>query len=411
MGIKKPKIGIAISLYDKFEELSLLIDIIKENWKGDYIISVCSNHPNPEKFIKKLNIDIFTKGEDIKFNKGMSQVRRSINMRCRVADCIKKSCLGAINAGADYVMHLHTDAWPLKEEAILNIIKNMQKEKKDFAFRGLGFSKYRHDCPVGHIDDMFFIINSKTAVKKEYFNFNTLAFMPHKLSIHGVLSLIVLGKIGLENTLHYDNFKNNLFWDNKKHPGDIERVRPSIYEPNLGLLHVDTPTFPKDLGKSIQALYLTKNNLINGKNIQKFLSENYIPEKKLKNILKKIEQNLDFKLKIQGFPILKLGRFGRNFNKKEKYLKMPFLNKTKYSLISSIRYLWEEFIAKKLGVHLIPAYSFWPVELEDLFGNYLYKEDFKNQKIFWFPEKRNKKIDKKLPPFYNKFYKYDYKGM
>ncbi|MBT3464524.1 hypothetical protein HN451_06025, partial [archaeon] len=138
------KIGIAISLYDKFDELAILIDIIKKNWKGDYIISVCSNHENPEPFLKDLDIDIFTKGDDIIVTKDMPWMRNSINMRSRVSDCIKKSCTAAINSGADYVMHLHTDAWPLKEKEILKIIEHMKENKKTFAFRGLGFSKYRH---------------------------------------------------------------------------------------------------------------------------------------------------------------------------------------------------------------------------------------------------------------------------
>jgi len=55
----KNKIGIAISLYNKFEELGVLIDIIRKNWKNKYFISVCSNYPNAQEYIKGLDIDTF----------------------------------------------------------------------------------------------------------------------------------------------------------------------------------------------------------------------------------------------------------------------------------------------------------------------------------------------------------------
>ena len=114
------KIGIAISLYDKFEELSLLIDIIRSNWNGEYVISVCCNHPDGKKKIQNLDIDCYSQGEDINFSKSLTDFQKKINLNGRVLDSIKKSCLGAINHGADYVMHLHTDAWPLNEHSLLN---------------------------------------------------------------------------------------------------------------------------------------------------------------------------------------------------------------------------------------------------------------------------------------------------
>ncbi|MXR51001.1 hypothetical protein GRX03_05185 [Halovenus sp. WSH3] len=35
--------AVSISLYDKFVDLSILVDVIRHNWEGDYYISVCSN--------------------------------------------------------------------------------------------------------------------------------------------------------------------------------------------------------------------------------------------------------------------------------------------------------------------------------------------------------------------------------
>ena len=38
--------AIAISVYDKFDEVKILVDIIRENWEHKYFITLCYyNHP------------------------------------------------------------------------------------------------------------------------------------------------------------------------------------------------------------------------------------------------------------------------------------------------------------------------------------------------------------------------------
>jgi hypothetical protein len=399
------KIGIAISLYNKFEELGVLIDIIRNNWKGEYVISVCSNHPNPEPFIKDLDIDVFTKGEDILFNNDIEWMRRSVNFRSRVADCIKKSCNGAMDAGADYVMHLHTDAWPLKEEEVLKVVKEMKKKKKVLAIRGMGFSRFRHDCPTGHIDDMFMIMESKRIRDKKFLEFNTIAMLPQKLSIHGVLSLLMVGRVGLENIYHYDNHIGHVFWDKRSHPGDLERGIPSMYDPKRGMLHVHVGGFPQDLGYSVQAMYLVDNGITKGENVQAFLKKYLVNRNQLLRRLRKIEKKMNFKLKWLGFPILKYGRFGRNFQKKQKYLDKPIKNKLKYWLGANGRYFWDNVIKPKIGLELTPDYSYWPVSNDQFLGSTIVPSDYKDRSWIWFKrisisEKEKKKV---LPPFYRGF--------
>jgi len=36
-------LGIAISVYDKFEELRLLLDVLRENFRTPFVVAVCSN--------------------------------------------------------------------------------------------------------------------------------------------------------------------------------------------------------------------------------------------------------------------------------------------------------------------------------------------------------------------------------
>jgi hypothetical protein len=402
------KVGIAISLYDKFKELSILIDIIKNNWKGDYIISVCSNHKNPEPHIKDLDIDVFTKGEDIHFVKDLEWMRKSINFRSRISDCIKKSCNGAINAGADFVMHLHTDAWPLKEEEVLKVIEEMKKKKKTLAIRGMGFGKYRHDCPTGHIDDMFWIMESKALKKTKFLDFNTIAMLPHKLSIHGLLSLLMVTRVGLENIYHYDNHIGHVHWDGKPHPIDLERGRPSMFDPKRAMVHVDVNAFPKELGKSVQAMYLVDHNLTKGKNIQAFLKKHFMNKKRLLKRLDKEEKRLNSKLKWQGFPILKMGRFGRTFGKKIKYLNKSPKSKFTYWLGANGRYIWDKTVRERLGLDLVPDYSFWPTSMDTFLGTFVHEKDYPNGNDSWFKEVKvsNKNKRRTYPNFYFGFRKF-----
>ena len=396
MGEKK--IGIAISLYDKFEELAVLIDIIRKNWSGKYILSVCSNHPNPEPHIKGLDIDVFTKGQDIVYNNTLKGIRKRVNIMSRVVDCIQKSCKGANNAGAEYVMHLHTDAWPLEEKKILEIIDYMEKNKKEVAFRGLGFSKYRHDCPNGHADDMFFIYNVKAMQEKRFLDFNPLAMLVHKNSIHGLLSLMLVSRIGIENTYHYDNHSNLLYWDGKKHPGDIERVKPSIFDPEHKFLHVHVQGFPEKYGLSVQAMYLKRYGLTKGEYIQKFIEKYYIPQKELFAILKKIEKKQNLKIRFLGFPILSFGRFGRTFHKKEMYIKASLGWKARYWFGATSMAVFQSTIGKIFGFEMIPDYSQWPESLESFYSRNLEEKDYPNKEIIWW--KKQKSTKNKNKPVY-----------
>jgi len=397
----KNKIGIAISLYNKFEELGVLIDIIRKNWKNKYFISVCSNYPNAQEYIKGLDIDTFVQGECVKTD-DMPNLQKSINMGYRVIDCIKKSC--SANE-ADYVMHLHTDAWAFDENEIIKIVNHMEKNSKEVAFRGMGFSKYRHDCPLGHVDDMFFIYKRDAIEKKRFFEFNTLSMMFHKLSIHGILSTLLIAKIGLENVYQYENHAKQVFWDGKLHPGDLERARPSMFDPERKMLHVDTNTFPNNLGKRVQAMYLFENGVTMGENIGKFLEKYNMDKETLLKRLSRIETLLDWRLRFCGFPILSFGRFGRNFSKKIKYLKKPRIS---YVINSTLRSIWDMTIKKLTGVELVPDYSFWSESFENFMANNTGKEDYPDSSVVWF--KKTSEL-KKIPKYYTQFYKMRFKGM
>ncbi len=379
--------GIAISVYDKFEEVGVLIDIIRKNWKENYFISLCSNHPEAKKYIKDLDVNNFTQGSDIKFSPEMPwKWRGRTNLVCRVLDTIKKSCLGAIEGGAEYVMHLHSDAWPLDEYFMINIINKMKENNKKAAVRGFGLTYYAPDTPLGNMDDMFFIFESDYFKKISFFNYHPLELFPHKLSPHGVLILLFLGKVGIKNFFYYADYSQLEYWDGKKKILPFERAKPSIFDPITKLLHVHTDAFPNELGKSVQAYYLVKYNVTKGENIKRFIEKYYIPKEDLFEKLKRIEDELDRGIRRLGYnPII----FGRNFSLKRKILKKPKKEKIKILIKNLINSFYYKII-KKRDLRTLNLYhdSLWPYkDIYQLYNEIIIPEDFPDEyKYLWFKD-------------------------
>ncbi|MFB6187391.1 MAG: hypothetical protein ABEI86_11045, partial [Halobacteriaceae archaeon] len=268
--------GIAISLYNKFEELSILVDIVRENWTDEYFISVCSNHPNGKQEIEKrnINIDSYLQGSSINFDPtAMTGVRNQVNNICRVYDTIKKSSEPAFRSpDVNYVMHVHADAWPLSEAKYKNIISKMKDMDKPVAVKGPGLG-YRKEFPIGYIMDQFFVVDSVYAKKIDLFEHNPLELLPDR-GIHTAWLLILLGKVGWSNVYHYSDQTEQTDWDDNKNAP----VRPMMYNPRWELLHLARADFVEDLGKKLQAKYLVDHNLTEGRNIDEFLEKYFYGE-------------------------------------------------------------------------------------------------------------------------------------
>lgn len=390
MGCVHMKIGIAITLYDKFEELKLLVDIIRHNWKEKYIITVCSNHPDAAKHMKDIDVDAWVQGEDIKYSPKLPYIRASINITCRILDGIKKSCTAANNLGVDYVMHLHTDAWALKEEEVVKLAEHMKRNKIRFAGRGMGLGKARPDCPLGHLDDMFFMYDVRFIEERKFFDYNPLELLPDRLTIHGVLSLLIVGRIGLSNFYLYENHTSQVFWDGKHADPHFERGKPMMFDPEKGFLHIHSQSFPGDLSKNLQAYYLKKYGLTKGKAIEAFVARFSLADRVLFRRLNRLEQKLDNDLRKQGY-FLSIGRFGRDFNKKLEYIHMPLGKKLRFLFVNSSRALWTEIFGKRrlragkyYGLELYPEISVWPRYLGAFYAENLEASDYPNKEDVWF---------------------------
>ncbi|MGD8779521.1 MAG: hypothetical protein PVH88_11245 [Ignavibacteria bacterium] len=307
--------GFAISLYDKFDELEILVDIIRYNWENKYFISVCSNHPDAQSKISHLEIDRFTQGEDIYFGKELSMSELSIFGRnsknnhlwntkgriylgARVYDTIKKSVEGLYDSNIEFGTHIHCDAWPLSEYKYVSLINNMRKNSMKFAFRGLGLSVHKKDTPLGHIDDHFFSFDINIMKENSFFDRSGLEMLPHKLSIHGMLAILMLTKIGLKKSFFFDDISKNYSWPGVKViPFFRGNVNPSSLNEEYGFFHLHRQSFPGNLGKNLQVYFLKKYNLTKGEYIPKFINSYNLNERILFSKLNSELDNLKKRLR------------------------------------------------------------------------------------------------------------------
>ena len=130
------KIGFAITAYDKFEEAEIGIEIIRKEFKKDYVIGFCSNHPDAKKISKDWDINTFIAARNISFNKPKgtesthttNEVDR-FSIQVRALDSVRTSCKQLLDYDIDYITHVHSDAWYLNENMIHTLTEEMEKRK------------------------------------------------------------------------------------------------------------------------------------------------------------------------------------------------------------------------------------------------------------------------------------------
>jgi len=380
------KIGFAITTYNKFEEAKILFDIIRKEFKGDYPISFCSNHPSAKNFVKKEKPEIFTQGINYPLSPGpipLPSKRRTL-LIMRATDTIQKSCQGVLKLNVDYIIHMHSDAWVLNEKKLRTLIERIIEKKKKFAVRGLGFSWMGTDTPLGHVDDHFFVFDRKFAIEKKFFDFNVEEFWPHKLSIHGILAVNLISKIGLNNIWYYKNAEKLEYWDGKKLiiPGD--HLKPAVYDPEYEMMHVHRASFPEEYGKKVQALYLKKAGFKNSEYIQNFIQKYYISESKLINDIQNEENKLNRKLKVQLYYLNRVNT--RDFTKKREILKIGFCKLILKAIYGYIFLFFKRKILKKGKFDFLLYPVVYPQKISDYYFNILNTKNCPSRKNKWLEE-------------------------
>jgi arsenate reductase-like glutaredoxin family protein len=388
------KKGIAISLYDKFDDLAILVDIIRENWEDKYYISVCSKHPDAYEEISELDIDHFTSGTPIKYNPSWTGQRERINLTCRILDSFKNACKGAID-NCEYVMHLHADAWPLSESKINELVNKMEDKDAKAAFRGKGLSYRRSGSNLGHVMDQFCIFETSYTQETGFFEFHPMDLVPD-IGIHTSLMILLLGKIGLSNVWWYSDMTRDENYDGTSTNLVYTGVRPSAYNPQWKLLHVATDEFLNNDGEKVQAMYLQQHDINKGQKVSELLEEHSISREQLLDELKKKERGQNLKLRLLGFSPEK---FDKKFKTKQDILDQPVKNHTQYlgkNILRKAYYATHRFIfaitpfedsrfpADKRKEQFF-SNATWPTSLNNVYGQSIDKSDYpENYQELWF---------------------------
>jgi hypothetical protein len=277
--LKGKKLGIAITFYDRFDDLGGLHDIFRHNFQHPFHLYGCSHHSNPGPEMEKrgIRLDKFSAGEDIGYDP-----KDPIQMAliCRVVNAIQTSCRLAIEDGCDYVMHVHCDAWPLKEDELLAMFSHLAEGDASVLLRAdLGY--LMDDNPMGTIDDHFFFFNAARMKTYRVFDFDPIDMLPHLLTAHGMLALQFVVKVPRREIVQYSDWQDTVRWPTgPKINGPFHPLKPSSFDEKRGFIHIHWPDFPDRMGLQLQSYYLQQQGLTKGPTVLRYLKD-FVPSQTL----------------------------------------------------------------------------------------------------------------------------------
>ncbi|WP_124176941.1 hypothetical protein [Natrarchaeobius halalkaliphilus] len=267
-------IGVSVSLYDKFEDLGVLLDIVRNNWEDEYFVSVCSNHPNAHEKVSDLSseIDHFEQGAQIDADESIAGRSKRVNFLLRVNNTIRTAIRGALSCDeVDHVLHLHSDAWPLSEEGLQSLIDSMDERDASVAFK-TSTEKFLEQYPPGHFMDQFLLFNATDCRSAGLFERELLEYPPG-IHSHRLLPMVCLVAFGWGSIWHYSNRSEEVLWDGEPTLRAGRRVRPMTYNPKYAQVHIAREDFGPGQGKSLQAYYLDEHGLTEGEYIDELLTD------------------------------------------------------------------------------------------------------------------------------------------
>jgi hypothetical protein len=321
--------GVAIGVYDKFDDVRGLVDIVRENWDEDYYITICSNHPDPEPHLGDVDFDELVHGAQIEYPSD-----GDYNLGCRIQDTIKRASRAAIDGGCDKVMYVHADAWPLSEQRFCNLADRLERRDNSIAVRGRGLEFRSPDQWVGSVVDQLFMFDANRARDLEVFEYDPWEMFPDT-SISNGLTIRFVGKYGLSEIDFYSRMDRDRHWDGQSK--EYGWLRPFVYEPEWETLHVAREAFPESYGKAVQAIYLRRAGLTEGDYVGGLLAEHDAPEEEVFDDLEQIERWQDDRLERLGF---KPEYFGRNFERKQEVLDLPRSEKARVAVTTRLKRLY-----------------------------------------------------------------------
>lgn len=338
------KIGILITMYDKWEEASLLIDMI-HSWKGDYVIGLTCNHPWGKRFAEAKGVDVFISPRNIDFEKrpwGESTFYfdQNVNfkLRIRIHYAIMQGCRKMTNmTDCDFIVHTHCDGWFLSEDKLLMLIETMATKNKAIALRGTGlwdiYRPWTSNTAFGQADDHFFIFERRFAKIRSMWSYKPEDMLMKKHSVHGTLMNIFAVKGGLSNMWYYKTHESSLDYQGRMSIDN--EVKPCLYDPDYGLLHVHRGSLPDGWGEALQAWFINNTNENYPNSWINFTDKHYIGYDIIYNI-KKRNKKLDKKLKFRLFPKIILNKSRITYKELllEKFTYKIFLNNIKIRIMT-----------------------------------------------------------------------------
>lgn len=374
-------LAIAISVYDRWQDVRILVDLIRANWPGRYYIAVCSSHPDPAPHLADCAIDqLLTVGAYSMEGPPILNPRVAPRARLwvRVIESVRK--LGdhcARSSGAPYTVHLHADAVPLSWPKLRGIAETLARDGKCFAARGEGFAFYTVNEPVGGFDDMFFLFENAFARETALWELDPFDFLPHKISIHGLLAILGLTRVGLQRFYHYASHHEAIHWDGKPnlvHP--FNSAQPMYFDPRYAFLHIHEDAFPDHLAHYLKAYYLRRFGITKGKTLARFLATWAMPETALFAALAAMERRCHRFFRCRG---LTPTPYGRNFDRmaamRERYIHLPWYGKVQWLFerhVNQVKDLLSKAIRRRVmrGRIYRDRYldTVWPDDLDALYA-------------------------------------------
>jgi hypothetical protein len=303
--VSNKEIAFTISMYDKMYELSLLVDVLRLKWgQSAYINVVTNNLKYKEIDFAEIDIDNLiisepfalpmTKfGDDNNLFLKLVALRIATQMSLGFRHCYKFS-------DAPFTMHLHADSWPFSKKEIKKILAGMSAGSFIFGAKGYGFS-YAPDFGVadGHLQDFFLIVNNLLVDRARDLYFDPMEHFSTDPNIHGIISKLIKYRFGANSLYIYSDLTDIENWQGeKRRVGPFNINLPLSYDPVLRMLHIERNMFMDNDFYYWVSYYLKKNNLLEGRYIQKHLKIYNVGEDWLDSYKMKLDKKFSGKVNL-----------------------------------------------------------------------------------------------------------------
>lgn len=206
------RLGVALTVYNAFEDLGIAIDLIRDNWAlaRDSIVVVSCGYERLERELGHLRIDAVTRYETPRVPRLQRDGPADATLSIRIFEGIRQGCLRALDTGVEYVVHAHADAWMFSAESILSVVGEMERRGAVFAAR----INYRPRSKTPVVDDHFFVFQTEFARRSGLWEvaydaplFNPVFFEVG--GIHAMMFLLIEGRVPYDKFFAYSEMSRN----------------------------------------------------------------------------------------------------------------------------------------------------------------------------------------------------------